>query len=137
MRTAVDSNIFMDLIAGTEAEATLSEGALRRARVEGQIAISMIAYAELASRFQQKSSLDAFLKAFDCHVERTTDDSAYQAGRLFQAYRKRGGERSRILADFLIAGHALEHADRLLTRDRGFYGTSFPKLKVIQPKNFQ
>ena len=46
-------------------------------------------------------------------------------------YKKAGGKRERILADFLIGAHAQIHADRLLTRDRGFYKKYFKHLKII------
>jgi predicted nucleic acid-binding protein len=39
----------------------------------------------------------------------------------------------RIVTDLLIAAHALQYADRLLTRDRGFYRSRFAKLAVLDP----
>ena len=44
-----------------------------------------------------------------------------------------GARRDRIVADFLIGAHARLQADRLLTRDRGFFRDSFDGLEVIDP----
>lgn len=37
------------------------------------------------------------------------------------------------MADYLIAGHAAAHADRLLTRDLGFARMNVPGLVVVRP----
>jgi hypothetical protein len=42
------------------------------------------------------------------------------AGRTFRHYRARGGDRSRVLADFLIGAHAATEAMTLITRHRGY-----------------
>ena len=59
--------------------------------------------------------------------------AAVDAGASWREYRRRGGARARIVPDFLIGAHAGYRADRLLTRDRGFYRSHFPGLKIIDP----
>lgn len=47
--------------------------------------------------------------------------------------RGRTSTSGRIMADYLIAGHAAAHADRLLTRDLGFARMNVPGLVVVRP----
>lgn len=59
--------------------------------------------------------------------------AALAAGGAWKEYRVRGGRRERLIGDFLVFGHALHQADRLLTRDHGFSRTYFPQLAIVDP----
>ncbi len=43
------------------------------------------------------------------------------------------GQRIRLIADFVVGAHALTQAERLLTRDRGFYRSYFGALALLDP----
>jgi hypothetical protein len=60
-------------------------------------------------------------------------DASFAAGEAWKEYRSRGGPRDRLIADFLVRGHALCQADRLLTRDRGLARTYLPELVILDP----
>ena len=42
-----------------------------------------------------------------------------------------GGSPKRLLADFVIAAHALPKTDRLMTQDTDRYAQDFPKLRIV------
>ncbi len=133
MITAVDTNVLIDVISGTPEQIRQNETALRNALAEGNVLIALICYAELAGRFPQKRDLDIFLDLTGAAVTPIEPEAAYLAGRFFREYLQRGGPRTRILPDFLVAAHAQLHANRLLTRDKRFFSTTFPKLKAVSP----
>jgi len=66
-----------------------------------------------------------------------TAESAFEAGTAWKAYRARGGSRTRVAADLLIGAHALHQADRLLTRDYGFYRGYFKHLRILEPSQMR
>jgi len=134
MITAVDSNILIDIIDGTEEFATISVAALKRARVGGVAIICDIVYAEICVAFDRRDQCDDFLAELNIKVEALDAASSFLASRSWMSYLKSGGKKNRILPDFLIAGHAANQADLLLTRDGGFFRSHFPKLNVIAPQ---
>ncbi|WP_206664635.1 type II toxin-antitoxin system VapC family toxin [Dankookia rubra] len=57
----------------------------------------------------------------------------FLAGRVFHAYRCRGGSRTGVLPDFLIGAHAAVAGLPLITRDVARYRSYFPTLDLIAP----
>ena len=92
-------------------------------------------YAELSSQFEARELLDEILERNQIAVEAVTRQAAFNAGRIFGSYRRRGGKRDRIITDFLIGSHAATNADRLLSRDRGFFRRYFENLIIIDPSD--
>jgi predicted nucleic acid-binding protein len=133
MKTAVDANVVLDMLTGTPMEIQAAESALLAAKIDGSILISAAAYAEVAARFQSKAKAEDFFSLLDCEVQPLDQNAAFLAGHFFRQYQKRGGTRARVLPDFLIAAHAQLNADRILTRDARFFGSSFPRLKAVSP----
>ncbi len=133
MTTAVDTNIFLGILIGGASEASLSRAALATCKSQGRLVTSVVCYAELARQFATRRDLDEFLREPECRVQPLDAAAAFLGGQYFMQYRARGGEKTRIIADFLIAADAQLNADRLLTNDRRFFGQNFPQLSVIGP----
>ncbi len=92
-----------------------------------------VVWAEVSAVFPSENDAQEALQTLGVQFSSLGIDASLLAGRLWKDYRQKGGRRERMVADFLIGAHALYHADALLTRDRGFYRSGMPKLKIIDP----
>lgn len=133
MRTAVDTNVLLDIFLPDPRFGPSSKKALEMQDVAGALIVSGIVYGELAGFFPSQKKLEETLEVLGIRYVPSGKDACYLAGEAWKKYRKRGGKRHRILSDFLIAAHAQVHADQLLTRDRGFYRKYFPHLIIVEP----
>ncbi len=131
MITAVDTNILLDVFLPDKRFASNSTELLRFAYDEGALIICDIVYAELVPQFQNRSLLDRTLETINVSVSSLDTDIAFLAGEKWGVYRESGGERERIISDFLIGAHAVIKAERFLTRDRGFCRSYFPELQIV------
>ena len=133
MITAVDSSVLIDVLSADPAFGPRSWAALRRVREEGVVLACDVVWAEVIGAFPDLAATEAALDRLFVEYSQTSRAAAMRAGIAWHSYRRAGGPRDRIVADFLVGSHALEQADRLLTRDRGFQREAFAELTVIDP----
>lgn len=132
MITAADTNVLLDLLNFRSPYHAQSREWLRAAYNQGAVVVCDIVYAELVPAFGNRAALDGMLRAMSVATSPIDTTIAYEAGVRWMRYRRAGGPRTRIVADFLIGAHALASADRFLTRDRGFYASYFAELRTPQ-----
>jgi predicted nucleic acid-binding protein len=135
MITALDTNILLDILAGDERFQEASLQAVEEAASRGSLVICDLVYAELSLAFLSQKELDRFLDENSIEVQSLNRSALFQAGLAWKTYRRHGGPRARVLADFLIGAHADVQCSQLLSRDRGFYRKYFSSLPVLDPSS--
>lgn len=133
MITAVDSNVLIDVFAADPTFGRASREALRRCLSEGGLIACDVVWAEVTAAFGSTDAAADSLERLGVRYSPMTLPAAQAAGTAWRACRRRGGSREGIIADFLIGAHARVQADRLLSRDRGFYRELYTDLAVLDP----
>lgn len=133
MITAVDTSVLLDIFGADPVFGPRSSRALRSCLAEGQLVACDVVWTETASVFPVPASAREAFERLAVEFSPIGRDAAMEAATAWKTYRARGGRRERVAADFLIGAHAKLQAERLLTRDRGFYRSYFAGLAVVDP----
>ncbi|WP_188055707.1 type II toxin-antitoxin system VapC family toxin [Sphingosinithalassobacter sp. CS137] len=129
----LDSNIVIDLVEPEGRWRRWAEDRIVDA-VGARLVVNCIVRAETARQFESREMQDSFFASLGVETLEIDGDSAFHAGRAHLEYRRAGGARTAMLADFLIGGHATALTATLLTRDRARFATYFPDLTLITPE---
>lgn len=133
MITAVDSSVLIDVLIDDPRFSDSSTVAVRDALVHGAVVICDVVWAEIAGWGGSDRLIANAMGQLGVGYSPVVQEAAALAGRVWSRYRAAGGPRDRMVPDFLVGAHALTQADRLLTRDRGFYRRYFRELTVVDP----
>lgn len=129
----MDSNVLLDLLTEDSHWFDWSSSAVEEAGNQGRLALNPIVYAEVSVGFARIEDLELALPSQFFERLALPWEAAFLAGKCFQQYRRRGGEKSVPLPDFYIGAHAAVAGLRLLTRDPRRYRSYFPRLELIAP----
>ncbi len=129
----VDTNVLIDVLEDDPEWADWSITQLRAQSHAHALVINPIIYAELSLTFSTVEMLDAVVDNLGLKMIEISRPALFLAGKAFTQYRRKGGGKSSVLADFFIGAQAAVMGWPLLTRDTRRYQTYFPKVKLITP----
>ena len=129
----VDSNVLVDVL---EDDPQWADWSIQQMRAQSQIhelAINPVIYAELSLTFSTVEALDETIADLGLTFLQLPRPALFLAGKAFARYRRQGGTKHNVLADFFIGAHAAVSGARLLTRDARRYRSYFPSVGLITP----
>ena len=129
----VDTNVLVDVLENDPDWSTWSLQQLRAQSRVHRLVINPVIYAELSLAFTSFEALDQAVKGLQLALEETPRSALFLAGKAFVRYRREGGAKTNVLADFFIGAHAAVSGYPLLTRDPRRYRTYFPGVTLIAP----
>src|SRR3989338_7370775 len=129
----VDTNVLIDVMEDDPEWADWSVAQLRAQAKIHPLAINPVIYAELSLAFSTVEALDGTVGKLGLDMQELQRPALFLAGKAFVRYRRKGGKKHNVLADFFIGAHAAVLGCPLLTRDARRYRDYFPGVKLITP----
>ena len=129
----LDANVILDVWDRDPVWNEWSRDQLRKLSLIDELVINPIVYAEISARFATSFALDERLTELDAIVISIPRKAAFLAGKAYVQYRRQGGTKINVLADFFIGAHAAVLECPLLTRDTRRYASYFPSVRLIAP----
>lgn len=130
----VDTNVLVDVLENDPEWADWSIGQLRAQSKVHRLAINPIIYSELSLTFSTVEALDKTIEDLGLALIEVPRPALFLAGKAFVRYRRQGGNKNNVLADFFIGAHAAVSRYPLLTRDNRRYSSYFSDVKLIAPE---
>lgn len=129
----VDTNVLVDVLENDPEWADWSIGQLRAQAKVHRLAINPVIYNELSLAFSTVEALDKTIEDLGLALVEVPRPALFLAGKAFVRYRRQGGNKSNVLADFFIGAHAAVSRYLLLTRDTRRYSSYFADVTLIAP----
>ena len=129
----VDSNVLLDIFEDDKHWANWSESTLNGYASSYTLAINAVIYAEVSIGFARIEEMEAAIVEGGFRLVEIPKEALFLAGKVFLAYRRRGGQRRSPLPDFFIGAHAAVAGMTLITRDPKRYRSYFPRLQLVTP----
>ena len=129
----VDTNVLVDVLEDDPRWADWSIDQLRAQSKIHPLLINPVIYAELSLTFSRVEALDQAIESMGLALKELPHPALFLAGKAFALYRRNGGKKSNVLADFFIGAHAAVLGCPLLTRDAQRYRSYFPSVELITP----
>lgn len=131
----VDTNVLVDVLENDPAWADWSVQQLRAQAQVHELLINPVIYAELSLTFDSVQALDEAIASMGIAVQQLPNAALFLAGKAFIKYRRAGGAKGNVLADFFIGAHAAVQGFSILTRDARRYKNYFPTVNLLTPDN--
>ena len=129
----VDTNVLLDVLQDDPTWADWSDRQLRAQAQVHELVINPVIYAEFSLAFESMDALDVTVKRMELAVQELPRPALFLAGRAFLKYRRKGGVKGAVLADFFIGAHAAVLGCGILTRDPKRYRSYFPRVPLTTP----
>jgi len=127
----VDTNIILDILGADTLFGPGSRQVVTECAEKGVLVINPVIFAEVGACLESLEELNALLPQDLFRRDDLPWEAAFLSGQAFSRYKRAGGQKKRMLADFLIGAHAAVQGFDIITRDTGIQ--KYFQINVINP----